>query len=227
MGKGGYSGIRLQMPNNFDFHTRNKNQTLAIEKIFDNTLTFLVGPAGTGKTFLAVAAAMNLFTEKKINKIVLTRPAVEAGEKIGFLPGDMDEKVAPYLHPLIDSVDKVLGQAKRKEMQARGILEVVPLAYIRGRTFEKSVVIIDEAQNTTPVQMKMLLTRIGNDSKMVVTGDESQSDLPYNVTSGLTDVLPRLADKEDIGMLEFDVNDVVRHKLVKTIIEAYDEPINR
>jgi phosphate starvation-inducible PhoH-like protein len=226
MGKSGYSGIKLQMPNNFDFKARNKNQDKAIQTIQENTLSFLVGPAGTGKTFLATAVAMNMFLNKDVYKIVLTRPAVEAGEKIGFLPGDMDEKVAPYLHPLIDSVDKVTGQVKRKEMQARGSLEIVPLAYIRGRTFENTVVIVDEAQNTTPVQMKMLLTRIGSNAKMVVTGDASQSDLPYNVTSGLVDAIDRLEGKKDIGMLQFDVADVVRHEIVKTIIEAYDKPLN-
>ncbi len=197
-----------------------KNYTKAIDT---NTITFGVGPAGTGKTYLAVAMAVTAFRAKEVNRIILTRPAVEAGEKLGFLPGDLQSKVDPYLRPLYDALFDMLGAENFQRYQERGAIEVAPLAYMRGRTLDDSFIILDEAQNTTPEQMKMFLTRLGFRSKMVVTGDITQIDLPDGKQSGLKKVLNILKNVDDISIVRFNQKDVVRHKLVQDIIKAYEK----
>ena len=194
-----------------------------IETIRNNTVTFGIGPAGTGKTYLAVAMAVTAFRAKEINRIVLTRPAVEAGEKLGFLPGDLQQKVDPYLRPLYDALFDMLGAENFQKHQERGDIEVAPLAYMRGRTLDDSFIILDEAQNTTPEQMKMFLTRLGFNSKMVVTGDVTQIDLPDGKRSGLKEAVRILKNIEDIGIVRFSEKDVVRHRLVQDIIKAYEK----
>lgn len=196
-----------------------RKYTQAIE---ENTITFGVGPAGTGKTYLAVAMAVTAFRSKQVNRIILTRPAVEAGEKLGFLPGDLQSKVDPYLRPLYDALFDMLGAENFQNYQERGAIEVAPLAYMRGRTLDDSFIILDEAQNTTPEQMKMFLTRLGFRSKMVVTGDITQIDLPDGKKSGLKTVLNILKDVDDIEIIKFSQRDVVRHRLVQDIIKAYE-----
>ena len=201
-----------------------------IETIRKNTITLGVGPAGTGKTYLAVAMAVTAFRAKEINRIILTRPAVEAGEKLGFLPGDLQQKVDPYLRPLYDALFDMLGAENFQKHQERGDIEVAPLAYMRGRTLDDSFIILDEAQNTTGEQMKMFLTRLGFNSKMVVTGDVTQIDLPDGKRSGLKEAMKILKNIEDIGIVRFNEKDVVRHRLVQDIIKAYeksDEERNR
>ena len=192
----------------------------AIEK---NTITIGVGPAGTGKTYLAVAAAVAAFRERKVNRIILTRPAVEAGERLGFLPGDLQNKVDPYLRPLYDALYDMLGPETYQKYQARGSIEVAPLAYMRGRTLDDSFIILDEAQNTTKEQMKMFLTRLGFGSKIVITGDATQIDLPADKTSGLKDALRVLEGVKDIAICKLTSADVVRHSLVQEIINAYEK----
>ncbi|MBQ6164047.1 MAG: PhoH family protein [Clostridia bacterium] len=194
-----------------------------IEAIRKNTIVFGVGPAGTGKTYLAVAMAVNAFRAKEVNRIILTRPAVEAGEKLGFLPGDLQSKVDPYLRPLYDALFDMLGAENYTRYQERGNIEVAPLAYMRGRTLDDSFIILDEAQNTTPEQMKMFLTRLGFNSKIVVTGDITQIDLPDGKRSGLVDVLRILKNVDDIETVLFNEKDVVRHRLVQDIIKAYEK----
>ncbi|MCQ2481239.1 MAG: PhoH family protein [Clostridia bacterium] len=194
-----------------------------IETIRNNTITLGVGPAGTGKTYLAVAMAVTAFRAKEVNRIVLTRPAVEAGEKLGFLPGDLQQKVDPYLRPLYDALFDMLGSENFQKHQERGDIEVAPLAYMRGRTLDDSFVILDEAQNTTTEQMKMFLTRLGFNSKMVVTGDVTQIDLPDGKRSGLKEAMKVLKNIDDIGIIRFTEKDVVRHKLVQDIIKAYEK----
>ncbi len=189
--------------------------------IADNTITIGVGPAGTGKTYLAVAMAVTAFRSKQINRIILTRPAVEAGEKLGFLPGDLQSKVDPYLRPLYDALFDMLGAETYQKYVERGNIEVAPLAYMRGRTLDDSFIILDEAQNTTSEQMKMFLTRLGFNSKMVITGDITQIDLPRGAKSGLKDCIKILKNIEGIGSCTFDERDVVRHRLVQDIIKAY------
>lgn len=191
--------------------------------IEENTITFGIGPAGTGKTYLAVAKAVTAFRAKEVNKIILTRPAVEAGESLGFLPGDLQSKVDPYLRPLYDALFDMLGAENFQKYQERGSIEVAPLAYMRGRTLDDSFIILDEAQNTTPEQMKMFLTRLGFNSKMVVTGDITQIDLPSGKKSGLKKVMRILKNVDDIAMCRFSQKDVVRHKLVQDIIKAYEK----
>ena len=191
----------------------------AIQK---NTITVGVGPAGTGKTYLAVAAAVAAFRERTVNRIILTRPAVEAGERLGFLPGDLQNKVDPYLRPLYDALYDMLGPETYQKYLERGSIEVAPLAYMRGRTLDDSFIILDEAQNTTPEQMKMFLTRLGFNSKMVITGDITQIDLPDGRKSGLREVMRVLKGVEDIGICQFNEKDVVRHQLVQRIIQAYE-----
>lgn len=193
------------------------------EAIKKNTITFGIGPAGTGKTYLAVAAAVTAFRSKEVSKIILTRPAVEAGEKLGFLPGDLQTKVDPYLRPLYDALFDMLGAENFQRYQERGSIEVAPLAYMRGRTLDDSFIILDEAQNTTPEQMKMFLTRLGFNSKMVVTGDITQIDLPTGKKSGLKKVLRILKNVDDIEICKFTQKDVVRHRLVQEIINAYEK----
>lgn len=194
-----------------------------IETIRKNTITLGVGPAGTGKTYLAVAMAVTAFRAKEINRIILTRPAVEAGEKLGFLPGDLQSKVDPYLRPLYDALFDMLGAENFQKHQERGDIEVAPLAYMRGRTLDDSFIILDEAQNTTTEQMKMFLTRLGFNSKMVVTGDITQIDLPDGKRSGLKEAIKVLKNIEDIGVVRFNEKDVVRHRLVQDIIKAYEK----
>ncbi len=204
-----------------------KPKTLGQEKYVDaikeKTIVFGIGPAGTGKTYLAVAMAVNAFRAKEINRIILTRPAVEAGEKLGFLPGDLQQKVDPYLRPLYDALFDMLGAENFQRYQERGNIEVAPLAYMRGRTLDDSFIILDEAQNTTPEQMKMFLTRLGFNSKIVVTGDVTQIDLPDGKRSGLVEASKILKNIDDIETIHFTEKDVVRHRLVQDIIKAYEK----
>jgi len=194
-----------------------------VKAIKKNTLTFGIGPAGTGKTYLAMAMAVTALKSKEVERIVLTRPAVEAGEKLGFLPGDLNQKVDPYLRPLYDAMFDMLGAETCQRMQERGVIEVAPLAYMRGRTLSDAFIILDEAQNTTQEQMKMFLTRMGFRSKIVVTGDPSQIDLPRGRRSGLIEAVEVLTGVEDIAVQRLTHQDVVRHELVQAIVRAYDE----
>lgn len=187
-----------------------------------NTMTFCIGPAGTGKTYLAMAMAVVALKNKEISRIVLTRPAVEAGEKLGFLPGDLQNKVDPYLRPLYDALYEMIGTEAYARMLERGIIEVAPMAYMRGRTLNDAFVILDEAQNTTVEQMKMFLTRLGQNSRMIINGDVTQIDLPFGKRSGLVDAVEILRDVPDIGIVNLTARDVVRHELVQNIIRAYD-----
>ncbi len=193
-----------------------------LKAIMNNTITLGVGPAGTGKTYLAVAAAVAAFRERTVNRIILTRPAVEAGERLGFLPGDLQNKVDPYLRPLYDALYDMLGPETFQKYQERGSIEVAPLAYMRGRTLDDSFIILDEAQNTTKEQMKMFLTRLGFGSKIVITGDVTQIDLPSDKTSGLKDAMRVLEDVKDVAICRLTAADVVRHALVQEIISAYE-----
>ena len=198
-------------------------QQTYMKAIASNTITIGVGPAGTGKTYLAVAAAVAAFRERTVNRIILTRPAVEAGERLGFLPGDLQNKVDPYLRPLYDALYEMLGAETFQKYQERGSIEVAPLAYMRGRTLDDSFIILDEAQNTTREQMKMFLTRLGFGSKIVITGDITQIDLPVDKTSGLKDAIRVLEDVKDIAICKLTSADVVRHALVQKIINAYEK----
>lgn len=202
-------------------------QKTYVDAIKNNTIIFGVGPAGTGKTHLAVAMAVNAFRNKEVNKIILTRPAVEAGESLGFLPGDLQQKVDPYLRPLYDALFEMLGAETFQKCQERGDIEVAPLAYMRGRTLDDSFIILDEAQNTTSEQMKMFLTRLGFHSKAVVTGDITQIDLPSGKTSGLKQAVNILKNIEDIAIIKLNDSDIVRHRLVQKIINAYEKQQNR
>ena len=194
-----------------------------IESIRKNTIVISIGPAGTGKTYLAVAEAVAAFREHRVNRIIITRPAVEAGEKLGFLPGDLQQKVDPYLRPIYDALFDMLGPESFQRYQERGNIEVAPLAYMRGRTLDDSFIILDEAQNTTPEQMKMFLTRLGFNSKMVVTGDITQIDLPDVKKSGLLEASKVLKGVDDIEIIKFTQKDIVRHQLVQRIVKAYEK----
>jgi phosphate starvation-inducible PhoH-like protein len=198
------------------------NQKLYLERIGVDDIVFGVGPAGTGKTYLAMAAAIRALVSKEVSRIILTRPAVEAGEKLGFLPGDMYEKVNPYLRPLYDALFEMFTTEKTMKLVEKGVIEIAPLAFMRGRTLNDSFVILDEAQNTTTEQMKMFLTRLGFDSRAVITGDITQIDLPHHSTSGLVEVIDILGEIEGISFVTFNEKDVVRHPLVQAIIKAYE-----
>lgn len=193
-----------------------------IKAIRDNTITICTGPAGTGKTYLAMALAVTALKRKEISRIILTRPAVEAGEKLGFLPGDLQEKVDPYLTPLYDALGEFLGEEKYAKLEERGIIEAAPLAFMRGRTLKDSFIVLDEAQNCTISQMKMFLTRLGENSKMVITGDVTQTDLPRNTKSGLQHAVDLLGGIDGIAAHSFERKDVIRHPLVQKIIDAYE-----
>jgi len=194
-----------------------------VDQINNKMIVFGIGPAGTGKTYLAMAMAITALKNNEVSKIILTRPAIEAGENLGFLPGDLQSKVDPYLRPLYDALYQIMGAESFVHNSEKGIIEVAPLAYMRGRTLDNAFIILDEAQNTTPAQMKMFLTRIGFGSKVIVTGDRTQKDLPQNVTSGLDIAIKVLGKMEDIGFVYLDNNDVVRHPLVQKIVKAYEE----
>ncbi|MDD6135407.1 MAG: PhoH family protein [Selenomonadaceae bacterium] len=206
-------------------HVRPKTlgQRLYLDTIRRNSITFGIGPAGTGKTYLAVVMAVAALRNKEINKIILTRPAVEAGERLGFLPGDLQDKVDPYLRPLYDALQDILGQDTYQKFMAKGIIEIAPLAYMRGRTLEDAFIILDEAQNTTDKQMKMFLTRLGFGSRMVVTGDLGQVDLPRGVTSGLREASEVLKGVKGVGIVRMAPMDVIRHEVVTRIVEAYGD----
>ncbi|MDD2560044.1 MAG: PhoH family protein [Bacteroidales bacterium] len=202
---------------------RTINQQKLVKAYEKNDLLFAVGPAGTGKTYTAIALAVRAFKNKEVRKIILSRPAVEAGEKLGFLPGDMKEKVDPYLQPLYDALEDMIPASKLREYMENKQIQIAPLAFMRGRTLNDAVIILDEAQNTTSLQIKMFLTRLGLNAKMIVTGDLTQIDLPAAATSGLLQSLQVLRDVKGIGKVEFDVRDIVRHKLVQHIVEAYED----
>ncbi|GAB7140444.1 PhoH family protein [Deferribacterales bacterium RsTz2092] len=201
---------------------KSKAQKLYFEAIKDNDMIFASGPAGTGKTFIAVAMAVSYYLQKKVQKIVLTRPAVEAGEKLGFLPGDLADKINPYLRPLYDALNACLERELTDKLLERGVIEVAPLAFMRGRTLSNAFVILDEAQNTTSSQMKMFLTRLGFNSKAIITGDPTQTDLTDGITSGLVDAIVRLKSVEGISIVQLSDKDVIRHPLVARIIKAYE-----
>ena len=194
-----------------------------VDMIKNNTVVFGIGPAGTGKTYLAMAMAITAFKNNEVNRIILTRPAIEAGEKLGFLPGDLQQKVDPYLRPLYDALYEIMGAENFMKNMEKGLIEVAPLAYMRGRTLDNAFIVLDEAQNTTPEQMKMFLTRIGFNSRAIVTGDITQIDLPDGKKSGLRDVIHVLKNIEDIAFCYFTERDVVRHRLVQKIIKAYEK----
>jgi phosphate starvation-inducible PhoH-like protein len=202
---------------------RTDGQARYVRGMQDNDLTFCIGPAGTGKTFLAVGMAVSMLRQGQVKRIVLVRPAVEAGERLGFLPGDIVAKVNPYLRPLFDALNDMLEPEQVKRYMENDIIEIVPLAYMRGRTLNQAVIILDEGQNTTVPQMKMFLTRMGNGSKIIVTGDVTQVDLPRQTRSGLIDAVHRLRDLERIAIIYLDEHDIVRHPLVQQIVRAYEE----
>jgi phosphate starvation-inducible PhoH-like protein len=199
------------------------NQKLYVDAIEENTITFGIGPAGTGKTYLAMAKAVAALQAKRVNRIILSRPAVEAGEKLGFLPGTLGEKIDPYLRPLFDALHDMIDADAIPRLMQTGVIEVAPLAFMRGRTLNDAFIILDEAQNTTPEQMKMFLTRLGFGSKMVITGDVTQNDLPNGQRSGLAIIRDILSDVVDIAFMELTAEDVVRHRLIGDIVKAYDK----
>jgi phosphate starvation-inducible PhoH-like protein len=199
------------------------HQSELVKSADDNDLVFAIGPAGTGKTYISVALAVKALKNKDVKKIIITRPAVEAGENLGFLPGDLKDKVDPYLRPIYDALDDMIPSEKLKYYQDNRIVEIAPLAYMRGRTLNNAFILLDEAQNTTPMQIKMFLTRMGPNSKVIITGDRSQVDLPKKQKSGLIEAISILRDVKGIGFVKLDASDVVRHRLVRNIIKAYDK----
>ena len=201
---------------------RSENQQLLIDSFNKNDMIFAVGPAGTGKTYLSIALAVKAMKGKNAKKLILSRPAVEAGEKLGFLPGDMKDKIDPYLQPLYDALEDMIPAAKLQDMMDKHIIQIAPLAFMRGRTLSDAVVILDEAQNTTPAQIRMFLTRMGWNTKMIITGDMTQVDLPHEQKSGLKEALQLLSGIEGISVVEFNKKDIVRHKLVTRIVNAYE-----
>lgn len=201
---------------------RNTNQALLVKAFRENDLTFALGPAGTGKTYIAIALAVKALKNREVRKIILSRPAVEAGEKLGFLPGDMKDKIDPYLQPLYDALEDMIPAVKLKEYMETNVIQIAPLAFMRGRTLNDAVIVLDEAQNTTVHQIKMFLTRLGMNAKMIITGDATQIDLPRSVQSGLIQALHILKNVPGIGRVEFGKKDIVRHSLVQRIVEAYE-----
>ena len=214
-------GILLYGTKGTPIKTKTANQQRLVNSVNEHDLVFALGPAGTGKTYVSVAMAVKALKNKHVKKIVITRPAVEAGENLGFLPGDLKEKIDPYLRPIYDALNDMIPFEKLQYYMEREIIEIAPLAYMRGRTLNNAFILLDEAQNTTPMQMKMFLTRMGPDSKMIVTGDATQIDLPHNQKSGLNDAVEVLKGVEGIGFIELTEKDVVRHKLVRQIVDAY------
>ena len=202
---------------------RSKNQQKLVQAFDENDLVFAIGPAGSGKTFVAIALAVKALKSKQVKKIILSRPAVEAGEKLGFLPGEMKDKLDPYLQPLYDALQEMIPAIKLKEYMENNTIQIAPLAYMRGRTLNDAVVILDEAQNTTKHQIKMFLTRLGTNAKMIITGDVTQIDLPPSASSGLIEAMRILKKVQGIGRIEFEKKDIVRHKLVQRIVEAYEK----
>jgi len=222
--KDGHPGNAILIGNDgLVIKARTPNQSVLIKAVADNDMVFAIGPAGTGKTYTAVALAVKALKNKEIRKIILTRPAVEAGENLGFLPGDLKEKLDPYLQPLFDALRDMIPPDKLKLYMDGGTIQIAPLAYMRGRTLDNAFVILDEAQNATQMQMKMFLTRMGNSAKFIITGDLTQIDLPRNRDSGLQKAMQLLNKVKDIGFVHFDKSDVIRHRLVKKILEAYEK----
>ena len=214
-------GVIVYSVNGKPITARSENQQRLVEAFETHDMLFAIGPAGSGKTYTSIALAVRAMKNKEIRKIILSRPAVEAGEKLGFLPGDMREKIDPYLQPLYDALEDMIPQAKLQEMMEKNIIQIAPLAFMRGRTLNDAVVILDEAQNTTPAQIKMFLTRMGMNTKMIITGDLTQIDLPASTRSGLRDALKVLEGVEGIARVEMNEKDIVRHRLVTRIVEAY------
>lgn len=220
--KGTDSNVILYNVNGRPIYPRSENQCRLVQEFSKNDMLFAVGPAGSGKTYTAIALAVRALKNREVRKIILSRPAVEAGEKLGFLPGDMREKIDPYLQPLYDALEDMIPMAKLKEYMDTNVIQIAPLAFMRGRTLNDAIVILDEAQNTTPQQIKMFLTRMGSNTKMIITGDLTQIDLPQRQASGLIQALHILKDVPGIGFITLGKKDIVRHKLVTRIVEAYD-----
>lgn len=220
--KGTDSNVIVYNINGRPIYPRSENQCRLVEEFSKNDMVFAVGPAGSGKTYTAIALAVRALKNREIRKIILSRPAVEAGEKLGFLPGDMRDKIDPYLQPLYDALEDMIPMAKLKEYMDSNVIQIAPLAFMRGRTLNDAIVILDEAQNTTPQQIKMFLTRMGNNTKMIITGDLTQIDLPPKQCSGLIQALNILKEVKGIGFVNLTKKDIVRHKLVTRIVEAYD-----
>lgn len=220
--KGTDSNVIVYNINGRPIYPRSENQCRLVQEFAKNDMLFAVGPAGSGKTYTAIALAVRALKNKEVRKIILSRPAVEAGEKLGFLPGDMREKIDPYLQPLYDALEDMIPLVKLKEYMDANVIQIAPLAFMRGRTLNDAIVILDEAQNTTPQQIKMFLTRMGNNTKMIITGDLTQIDLPQRQASGLIQALHILKDVPGIGFITLGKKDIVRHKLVTKIVEAYD-----
>ncbi len=215
-------GVIIFGQNGKPISARNANQLKMVRSFAQNDLTFALGPAGTGKTYIAIALAVAALKNRQVRKLILSRPAVEAGEKLGFLPGDMKDKIDPYLQPLYDALEDMLPPMKLKEYMENNVIQIAPLAFMRGRTLNDAVIILDEAQNTTKHQMKMFLTRLGVNAKMIITGDVTQIDLPRNTQSGLLQALKILKDVNGIGLIEYAKKDIVRHPLVQRIVDAYE-----
>ena len=220
--KEGVEGVIVYSVTGKPITARSKNQQELVRAYQENDMLFAVGPAGSGKTYTSIALAVRALKNKEVRKIILSRPAVEAGEKLGFLPGDMKEKIDPYLQPLYDALEDMIPAQKLREMMEQNIIQIAPLAFMRGRTLNDAVVILDEAQNTTSAQIKMFLTRMGMNTKMIITGDMTQIDLPHSVQSGLREAMRILRGVEGISFVELDKGDIVRHRLVTRIVEAYD-----
>lgn len=221
--KEGTEGVIVYSITGKPISARTENQQKLVDAFMKNDMVFAVGPAGSGKTYTSIALAVRALKNKEIRKIILSRPAVEAGEKLGFLPGDMKEKIDPYLQPLYDALEDMIPGQKLRDMMEQNTIQIAPLAFMRGRTLNDAVVILDEAQNTTHAQIKMFLTRMGNNTKMIITGDTTQIDLPHNVRSGLVEAMRILRNVPGIGFVETNKKDIVRHRLVTRIVEAYEK----